>query len=160
MTVPSADAQKQMLRNAYRRAGVSPAQVQYVEAHGTGTPVGDPIEANAIGEVLGQASGRRAPCLIGSAKTNVGHLEAASGVVGLIKTALALHHRQIPASLHFHTPNPKIAFDTLGLRVASELRAMARKRWTRNSRREWVWLRRQQCAHRLVGSTGQRDRHQ
>ncbi|MEO6809431.1 MAG: amino acid adenylation domain-containing protein, partial [Isosphaeraceae bacterium] len=120
LTAPSRSAQEAVLRAAYRRAGVEPGQIQYVEGHGTGTLLGDPIEANALGTVLaeGRLSGR--PCALGSVKTNIGHLEAAAGAVGLIKTALALHHREIPPSLHFHEANPHIPFDRLPLRVATE----------------------------------------
>jgi acyl transferase domain-containing protein/acyl carrier protein len=115
ITVPSLDAQIALLREVYATSGVDPRRVQYIEAHGTGTPVGDPIEARALGEVLG--TGRAAPCWLGSIKTNVGHLEAASGVAGLIKAALCLERRQIPRNLHFERPNEAIAFDALGLRV-------------------------------------------
>src|SRR5207245_1050601 len=96
---------------------VSLDRVVYVEAHGTGTPVGDPIEANAIGSVLGgpRLAGR---CLrIGSVKSNIGHLEAASGIAGLIKAAMVLKQRRIPASLHFQVPSPRIAFEDLRLQV-------------------------------------------
>src|SRR5207247_14715 len=103
------------------RAGISPAEVQYVEAHGTGTSVGDPIEAKALGAVLAIDRPAGSPCAIGSVKTNIGHAESAAGVAGLIKVALALKHQEIPASLHFHQPNPAIAFDELGLRVQTAL---------------------------------------
>jgi acyl transferase domain-containing protein/SAM-dependent methyltransferase/acyl carrier protein len=115
MTVPSRASQEALLRELY--ADVPLEHLIYIEAHGTGTPVGDPIEANAIGSVLGisRPAGR---CLkIGSAKSNIGHLEAASGMAGLIKTAMVLKHRRIPASLHFRTPNPRISFEDLRLRV-------------------------------------------
>lgn len=121
LTVPSAAAQREMIEQAHRDAGVDPADVQYVEAHGTGTPVGDPIEAEAIGSALSADRAADDPCVIGSAKTNVGHLEAAAGIAGLIKTVLALTHRQIPPNLHFSTPNPAIPFAELGLRVPTEL---------------------------------------
>lgn len=85
ITVPSATAQEAMLRTAYRRAGVDPSQVGYVEAHGTGTPVGDPIEANALGRVFSEGRSSDEFCLMGSVKTNIGHLESASGIAGLIK---------------------------------------------------------------------------
>ena len=119
MSVPSREAQEAALRDAFAAAGVEPAQIQYVEAHGTGTPVGDPIEANALGSVL--APGRPAGdyCRIGSVKTNIGHLEAAAGIAGLIKAALAVERRTIPASLNFERLNPEIPLDALKLRVAT-----------------------------------------
>ncbi|MBN1206612.1 MAG: SDR family NAD(P)-dependent oxidoreductase [Myxococcaceae bacterium] len=119
ITVPSRPAQERLLRLAYERAGVSPSSVAYVEAHGTGTPVGDPIEASALGAVLGSGRPPERPCLIGSVKTNIGHLEAASGMAGLIKAALVLRHGEVPPHLHFATPNPAIDFNSLGLRVAN-----------------------------------------
>ncbi len=121
ITVPSSEAQAALLRDVYRRAGVTPDRLLYFEAHGTGTPVGDPLEAAAIGAALGR--GRSADTLlrIGSLKTNIGHLEAAAGIAGVIKAALIIQHRQIPATLHFCTPNPRIALDELGLRVQREL---------------------------------------
>ncbi len=117
MTVPSQEAQEALLRQACRDAGVQPATIQYVEAHGTGTLVGDPIEARALGRVLSDGRPGDQPCLIGSVKTNIGHLEAGAGIAGLIKVALALHHRRIPGNLHFDRPNPEIDFDALRLRV-------------------------------------------
>jgi acyl transferase domain-containing protein/acyl carrier protein len=121
LMAPNPLAQQAVLREAYRQAGVSPGDVQYVEAHGTGTLLGDPIEANALGAVLGVGRPPERPCALGSVKTNVGHLEAAAGVAGLIKVALALHHREIPPSLHFEEPNPHIPFDDLPLRVQTAL---------------------------------------
>ena len=121
MTVPSRTAQEALLREVYQQVDVALADVAYIEAHGTGTPVGDPIEANAIGTVLGADRATDRPLPIGSVKSNIGHLEAASGVAGLIKAALVLKHRRIPASLHFESPNPKIALDHLGLRVQHTL---------------------------------------
>ncbi|MET8044687.1 type I polyketide synthase, partial [Micromonospora sp. NPDC005215] len=117
LTVPSADAQAAMLRRAYQRAGVDPASVQYVELHGTGTRRGDPIEATALGAVLGRARPAAEPLAVGSAKTNVGHLEGAAGIAGLLKAALAIRHRELPASLNYETPNPDIDLDALRLRV-------------------------------------------
>jgi len=121
LMAPNPLAQEAVLREAYRQAAVSPGKVQYVEAHGTGTFLGDPIEAKALGTVLGveRPPGRR--CALGSVKTNLGHLEAAAGIAGLIKVALALRHREIPPSLHFEKPNPHIPFDELPLRVQTTL---------------------------------------
>jgi len=120
LMAPNPLAQEAVLREAYRRADLSPGDVQYVEAHGTGTLLGDPIEAKALGKVLAgdRLSGRR--CAIGSVKTNIGHCEAAAGIAGLIKVALALKHSEIPASLHFQEPNPHIPFDDLPLRVQTK----------------------------------------
>ncbi|MDX2590502.1 SDR family NAD(P)-dependent oxidoreductase, partial [Streptomyces sp. WI04-05A] len=120
LTVPSAQAQETVLRRAHQRAGVDPGQIQYVELHGTGTRVGDPIEAAALGAAIGRARPEGSPLLVGSAKTNVGHLEGAAGIVGLIKAALAISHRELPPSLNFATPNPDIDFDALNLRVRTE----------------------------------------
>jgi acyl transferase domain-containing protein/D-arabinose 1-dehydrogenase-like Zn-dependent alcohol dehydrogenase/trans-aconitate methyltransferase/acyl carrier protein len=117
LTVPSQGAQEEVLRVAYRDAGVAPSRVRYVEAHGTGTLVGDPIEARALGTVLSPGRDEGDYCLLGSVKTNVGHLEAAAGVAGLIKTALALRHRTVPANLHYLEPNPEIPFEALRLKV-------------------------------------------
>ena len=117
ITAPSREAQEDVIREACRQAGILPGQLDYVETHGTGTPLGDPIEAKALGSVVreGRAAGGR--CAIGSVKTNIGHLEAAAGIASLMKTALALKHRQVPASLHFRTANPLIPFENLPLRV-------------------------------------------
>ncbi|OLF06430.1 type I polyketide synthase, partial [Actinophytocola xanthii] len=117
LTAPNPRAQVDVLREAWREAGVAPAKVSYVEAHGTGTALGDVIEAGALGEVF--APGRTAPLLIGSAKTNFGHLEPAAGVLGVLKTVLALHHGELPASLHFDRPNPRIDFAGQRLEVVT-----------------------------------------
>jgi myxalamid-type polyketide synthase MxaD len=121
LMAPNPLAQEAVLREAYRQAAIPPGKVQYVEAHGTGTLLGDPIEAKALGAVLGaeRPPGRR--CSLGSVKTNLGHLEAAAGIAGLIKVALALRHREIPPSLHFEKPNPHIPFDELPLQVQTTL---------------------------------------
>jgi acyl transferase domain-containing protein len=121
ISVPNRVSQEANLRDALRIADIAPEGVQYVEAHGTGTPVGDPIEAAALGAVYGKARNPKDHCVIGSIKSNLGHLEAGAGIVGLIKTALCLTHRQIPASLHFGTPNPQVPFEDLRLRVAQRL---------------------------------------
>ncbi|MDT0346653.1 type I polyketide synthase, partial [Streptomyces litchfieldiae] len=117
LTVPNGRAQEEVIRRAYERAGIDPADVQYVEMHGTGTKVGDPIEAGALGAALGSHRPADSPLRVGSAKTNVGHLEAAAGIVGLLKTALSIWHRELPANLNFETPNPAIDLDGLRLRV-------------------------------------------
>ncbi|HKV08228.1 MAG TPA: acyltransferase domain-containing protein [Thermoanaerobaculia bacterium] len=121
LTAPNPQAQVEVLEEAYARAGVDPARVDYVEAHGTGTPLGDPIETRALAAVLGRDRDPEHPLLIGSVKTNLGHLEAAAGIAGFIKLALAIHHRVIPPSLHFERPNPDIPFEELRLRVQTSL---------------------------------------
>jgi phthiocerol/phenolphthiocerol synthesis type-I polyketide synthase E len=91
-------------------AGIDPATVSYIEAHGTGTALGDPIEIQALTRAFREYTERRGFCAMGSLKTNFGHLDAAAGVAGLIKTVLALEHRELPPSLHFEQPNPRIDF--------------------------------------------------
>ncbi|MFF7725386.1 type I polyketide synthase [Streptomyces sp. NPDC008001] len=120
LTVPLQSGQEQVLRLAYERAGVDPADVGYVELHGTGTKVGDPIEAAALGAVLGAGRDPGRPLRVGSAKTNVGHLEGAAGITGLLKAALSLSRRELPASLNYETPNPAIPLTRLNLRVQTE----------------------------------------
>ncbi|MEW1614489.1 MULTISPECIES: SDR family NAD(P)-dependent oxidoreductase [unclassified Streptomyces] len=121
LTVPGQSSQERVLREAYAKAGVDPAAVQYVELHGTGTPVGDPVEAAALGAVLGAGRPAGALLRVGSAKTNVGHLEGAAGIVGLLKALLALSRRQLPASLNFASPSPRVPLAELGLDVQREL---------------------------------------
>lgn len=115
LSAPSPRAQRAVLAAACARADVDPASVDYVETHGTGTRLGDPIEAAALGAVYGP--GRARPLRIGSIKTNIGHTEAAAGIAGLIKATLALQRGTLPASLHFHAPNPEIDFAALQLAV-------------------------------------------
>ncbi|MFF3329611.1 SDR family NAD(P)-dependent oxidoreductase [Streptomyces sp. NPDC002888] len=118
---PNIEAQSELLRQVYDRAGVPLDKLAYVEAHGTGTLRGDPIETEALGSALGRARpAGSGPLLIGSAKTNIGHLEAAAGLAGLVKTVLALRERHIPRSLHAEEPNPKIPFAEHNLKVATE----------------------------------------
>ncbi|MDC0773865.1 type I polyketide synthase, partial [Streptomyces sp. HD] len=117
LTAPLREGQEEVLRLAYHEAGVNPADVQYVELHGTGTKLGDPIEAAALGTVVGRTRPDGSPLLVGSVKTNIGHLEGAAGIAGLLKTVLSLSHRQIPPGLNFETPHPAIPLDTLNLRV-------------------------------------------
>ncbi len=118
---PAASGQERLLRLAYRNAGISPGSVQYVEAHGTGTRAGDPAELNAIGTVLANGRDQGSACLVGSVKTNIGHSEGAAGIAALVKTALALHHRAIPASLHCQEPSPKIPWAELPLQLVRDL---------------------------------------
>lgn len=119
MIVPSAETQEALLHAVYARAGVGPDDLLYVEAHGTGTQAGDPAEAEAIGRALGRRRSR-GPLPIGSVKTNLGHLEPASGMAGLLKAVLVLRHRLVPASLHALPLNPRIDFDGLNLAPAVE----------------------------------------
>ncbi|RDV15371.1 SDR family NAD(P)-dependent oxidoreductase [Pontibacter diazotrophicus] len=119
LMAPNRESQEALLREAYRAAGMSPGSAQYVEAHGTGTLLGDSMEAAALGTVIG-AERDQAPCAIGSVKTNIGHLEAAAGIAGLIKVILSMKYQTLPPSLHYHAPNPHIPFDVLHLRVQQE----------------------------------------
>jgi acyl transferase domain-containing protein/acyl carrier protein len=105
-TAPSVEGQAEVIAEALAVAGFKPEDISYIEAHGTGTVLGDPIEIAALKKVFGASAKKKASCAIGSVKTNIGHLDTAAGVTGLIKTVLALKHRQIPPSLHFETPNP------------------------------------------------------
>ncbi|MEE4023928.1 polyketide synthase Pks13 [Gordonia sp. PKS22-38] len=117
---PNPEAQVEVLRDAYRDAALDPRTVDYVEAHGTGTILGDPIEADALGRVVGRGRVVGAPALLGSAKTNFGHMESAAGAGALAKVILALQHNTIPASLNYSGPNPYIQFDANGLKVNQE----------------------------------------
>jgi acyl transferase domain-containing protein/acyl-CoA synthetase (AMP-forming)/AMP-acid ligase II/acyl carrier protein len=121
LMAPSRLSQEEVLADAYERAGLSPGVVQYVELQGLGTLLGDAIEAEALGAVLADGRAPDSPCLVGSVKTNIGHLEGAAGVAGVIKVAMALKHRLIPPTLNFSEPNPDIPFDALPLRVAETL---------------------------------------
>ncbi len=116
LTAPNGAAQAAVIREALENGRVSPADIDYVEAHGTGTVIGDPIEFEALDEIIGREPDA-APCLIGAVKANLGHLEAAAGIAGLIKTVLALGHDRIPPQLHFHHLNPLLSFDETRLRI-------------------------------------------
>ncbi len=118
LTAPNAPAQRDVILEALKDAGLAPDDVDYVEAHGTGTPLGDPIETRALGLVFQKRTPENRVG-IGSVKTNIGHLEAAAGVAGVIKTILSLRHESIPASLHFDTPSPHIPWDDLPVSVVS-----------------------------------------
>ncbi|MCX2970489.1 MULTISPECIES: type I polyketide synthase [Streptomyces] len=119
LMAPRPGAQRELLARACARADVDATAVDYVEAHGTGTPLGDPIEAEALGAVLGRARESGRPLLLGSVKTNLGHLEAAAGVAGLMKVVLGLAHGRIPPTLHHTRPNPRLRLDRDRLRVVT-----------------------------------------
>ncbi|MET7641791.1 beta-ketoacyl synthase N-terminal-like domain-containing protein [Streptomyces sp. NPDC005438] len=119
ITAPNGAAQRDVFRRALDAAGVAPEQIGYVETHGTGTRLGDPIEAEALADVYGRDHG--APLYLGAVKTNIGHLEAAAGVAGLIKAALCLQHGEIPPNLHFTRLNSNISFDGTTFRVPTDL---------------------------------------
>lgn len=119
LTVPNGPAQQMVIRDALKNAGLRPSQVSYIEAHGTGTALGDPIEVDALGAVFGDRA-RENPLWLGSVKSNMGHLESAAGIAGLIKAVLCLQNKELPRSLHFQSPNPNIAWQTLPIRVTAE----------------------------------------
>jgi len=119
LTVPNGAAQEKLLRKALATGEIKPEMIDYIEAHGTGTTLGDPIEINALVKVFGTK--RAKSLLVGSVKTNVGHLEAAAGIVGLIKVILAMQHEAIPAHLHLQQPNPHIAWDQIPVQVTTAL---------------------------------------
>jgi amino acid adenylation domain-containing protein len=120
-TAPSVDSQADVVRSALAFARVPSETITYVEAHGTGTLLGDPIELTALSKAFRSGAGRKVPCAIGSLKTNIGHLDAASGVAGLIKAILALEHKALPPSVNFKTPNPKAGFETSPFYVNTRL---------------------------------------
>ncbi|MFN6535678.1 MAG: type I polyketide synthase, partial [Nostoc sp. EkiNYC01] len=117
LTVPSGPAQQKLLRQALANSRVAPQQVSYIEAHGTGTSLGDPIEINALASVLCEQRSFEQPLVVGSVKTNIGHLEAAAGVAGVIKVILSLQHQKIPPHLHLKQPNPHIPWQELPLAI-------------------------------------------
>ncbi|MCX7920863.1 MAG: amino acid adenylation domain-containing protein [Clostridia bacterium] len=121
ITVPSGEAQQELIKEVCEKAGIQPGDLQYVEAHGTGTPVGDPIEANALGSVLGIGREPNSNCFIGSAKTNIGHTEAAAGIAGLMKVALSLKNKKIPPHLHLKELNPKIEIEKWPYKIPTSL---------------------------------------
>jgi acyl transferase domain-containing protein/acyl carrier protein len=122
LTAPNGKSQEKVILNALQDAQLTAADIQYIEAHGTGTSLGDPIEVEAIGNIYGQGHSQENPLLIGSVKTNIGHLEPAAGISGLIKVVMAMCHKTLPAGLHFNTPNPYIPWDTVPVEVVSRSR--------------------------------------
>ncbi|NET25423.1 type I polyketide synthase [Okeania sp. SIO1I7] len=121
LTVPNGSSQQALIRQALENGRVEPASVSYLEAHGTGTSLGDPIEVEAMGEVFEATHSQQKPLIIGSVKTNIGHLESAAGIAGLIKVVLQLQNRQIAPSLHFNQPNPYINWDQLPVQVSAKI---------------------------------------
>lgn len=121
ITVPNPEAQEQLIREVYDKIGIKPSDIKYVEAHGTGTKVGDPLEVTALNNVLKDGRAKGDKVYVGSVKTNIGHLEAAAGVAGIVKSALVLNKRQVPPHLHFKKANPKIDFENISLKVALQL---------------------------------------
>src|SRR5690606_10699097 len=124
ITIPSCQGQIELMRSVLERSGLAASDVDFVEAHGTGTAVGDPIETTAISAVYGKSREQRLP--IGSVKANLGHMESASGMAGLVKTVLALQHQALPPALHLNTPNPAIDFDGLNLELLPQGRELQR----------------------------------
>ncbi|HTH89995.1 polyketide synthase Pks13 [Mycobacterium sp.] len=121
LLAPNPDAQAEVLRKAYKDAGINPRDVDYIEAHGTGTILGDPIEADALGRVVGRGREADKPALLGAVKSNVGHLESAAGAASLAKMALALKNDKIPPSINYAGPNPYIDFDAIHIKVADSV---------------------------------------
>ncbi|OBF55878.1 polyketide synthase Pks13 [Mycolicibacterium monacense] len=117
LLAPNPDAQAEVLRKAYKDAGINPRDVDYIEAHGTGTILGDPIEADALGRVIGRSRPADQPALLGAVKSNVGHLESAAGAASLAKVALSLRNDKLPPSINYTGPNPYIDFDSVRLKV-------------------------------------------
>lgn len=122
-TAPSSDGQAQVIAEAQAIAGIHPDTISYIEAHGTGTKMGDPIEVAALTQVFREKTARKGFCGLGSVKSNIGHLDAAAGIAGLVKTVLSLKHRLVPASLHFDRPNPELGLGDSPFFVNSTLRA-------------------------------------
>lgn len=124
-TAPRVDGQAKAIKTAQIMAEINPSTISYIEAHGTGTPLGDPIEVAALTQVFNEETQKKGYCAIGSVKTNIGHADAAAGIAGLIKTVLMLKHKEIPPSLHFELPNPKIEIEKSPFYVNTKL-----KSWT------------------------------
>lgn len=121
LSAPNGEAQQRVVMDACADAGVLPFELDYIEAHGTGTPVGDPVEINALGEVLRTGGGAGRTHLVGSVKTAIGHAESAAGMASIIKAAHVVRCRKVPPNLHFHTPNPAIQFDSYGIQIPQQL---------------------------------------
>src|SRR5262249_33234570 len=120
LTAPNGLAQQAVIREALKDAGLKPSDLSYMEAHGTGTPLGDPIEMQALGSVLKEGRSQGSKCLVGSVKTNIGHLEVAAGIAALVKVVLSLQHKEIPPHLHLKKLNEHIPLDQLPLAIPRE----------------------------------------
>lgn len=127
IAVPNGESQEEAARRALLQAGIAPTEVAYAEAHGTGTRVGDPIEVRALANVYARGRSRDQPLLLGTVKTNIGHLESAAGIASLIKVVLALQHEALPPNLHFKRPNPEIPWDELPVKVVTEVTPWRRR---------------------------------
>jgi len=126
LTAPNAKAQEEVIISAWKDAQIDPRTVSYIEAHGTGTKLGDPVEIEGISQAFRRYTDARSFCLIGSAKSNIGHTAEASGLVSLIKSCLALKNKKIPSSIHFHEPNRKVDWDNAPVSVVTKLTAWKR----------------------------------
>ncbi len=127
ITAPNIAAQKQLLQKAWKNAGINAESIAFIEAHGTGTKLGDPIELQAIRQAFSEYTNKRQFCAVGSVKSNVGHLDHAAGMVGLVKAILAISNQQLPPTLHFHFPNPKIEFCESPIYVNDRLRDLKKE---------------------------------
>ena len=153
MTAPNGPAQVEVIRSALKNARLAPEQVDYVEAHGTGTSLGDPIELQAIAQALGTNRSTDNPLLVGSCKTNFGHLEAAAGITGLIKAVLSLARGKIPPHLHFETPNPMLDWKYVAPARDYRSAGLAKMRWTEPRRSKFFRLQRNKCARAARASS-------
>jgi len=124
ITVPNPDSQLELIRKIYKENNIDRNKIHYVEAHGTGTAVGDPIEFKTLNKALSEHGNRDSKCLLGSVKTNIGHLEAASGIAGLIKTALCLNNNKVPPNLHFKNPNPALNYEESNLKIPTSITSL------------------------------------
>jgi len=129
LTVPNEQAQEKLLQKALQNAQVEPNEISYIEAHGTGTSLGDPIEIGAITSVFGKDRSPKNPLIVGAVKSNIGHLEAAAGIAGLIKVILCMQHKIIPPNLHLETPNPHIPWDVMPLKIPTKPIPWTQKKW-------------------------------
>ena len=152
LTVPNGGAQQRLIAATLARAGLVGGDVDYLEAHGTGTSLGDPIEVQAAAAAYGVGRDANRPLLIGSAKTNIGHLESAAGIAGLIKVVLSLQHGVLPQNLHFENPSPNIPWASLPVRVVDKAIPWQRQRQAAPRRNEFLRVLRHERARPDRGS--------